>query len=534
MITVSDAWRAAQLQTVVPESFVEITYDVTEPGLQAAASVSNNGDSTYSQSVDIVDTTNKNHPKIATLEHNIWSLDGSFAVLPNAAPYGDTGFVSDVQSGSDGMFTRNPVITLSFPSIRTQAIPGINITWSSAYGEYATSFRLTAFNGSAQVFSQEYENNAVTTTCEVSLVGYTRIQIEVLTWCLPYHRARIEKLFMGITKTYTKSDLLSYTHSQSGDLLSAELPKNSVNFSLNNVDGMWNPDNLTGNVRFLAEQQQIAVRYGYKLGDVVEWVDAGTFWISEWETPSNGLEVRFIARDLLEFMADTYQGIRSGTLYAIAEAALMQADLPLQVNGKPRYVLSENLKEFRIDFSEDTGDYTCAEVVQLCANACCCVMFQDRKGVLHVEQLRENSSGYAIKRHVSYAHPEFHLTKPLKSVSVNNGLGTAENGSVGEIQTLDNALITNDVMARRVAEWVRKTLEGRRTLSGEYRADPTLDVFDKIAVESKYGMNNAIYVTNVEYTYAGAFRGKYEGRITEFTPEFWYSGELKAGDLKGG
>lgn len=531
MIAVSDTWRTAQLQTVVPEGFVEITYDVTEPGLQEAASAASNGETTYSQVVDIVDTSNKVHPQIATLEQSIWGLNGAFTLLPDTKPYEDAGYVGALQSNAVGIFANPPVITISFASIREQPIPGVTITWSSAYGEYATRFRLTAFVGSTQVFTQEFNNDAVTTLCELTLSGYTSIRIEVLAWCLPHHRARIERVFLGVQKTYTKSDLLSYTHSQLGDLLSAELPKNSVNFSLNNVDGMWNPDNLTGNVRFLAEQQQISVRYGYKLGDAVEWVDAGTFWVSEWETPSNGLEVRFIARDLLEFMADTYQGIREGTLYAIAQAALIQADLPRQRNGTPRYSLSDSLKEFRIDFSEDESEYTCAEIVQLCANAGCCVMFQDRQGVLRVEQLRENSSGYAIKRHISYAHPEFQLTKPLKSVSVNNGMGVANNASAGEIQKLDNALITNEIMANRVAEWVRKTLEGRRILSGEYRADPTLDVFDKIAVESKYGMNNAIYVTSIEYSYTGAFRGKYEGRITAFVPEKWYSGELKAGDF---
>ena len=527
MVTVSDAWRTAQLQTVVPEAFVEITYDVTEPGLQESATVTTTSPVGYARPDSIVDTTIKNYPLYATLEQSIWGLDGTFDLLPDGAPYGDTGFVSrEIVNDRDFAAVR-----LSFSSIRTQPIPGITITWSTRYGEYATRFRVAAYNGSTQIFAEEYENSSVKTVCTFTLTDYTSIRIEVVEWCLPNHRARIEQVFMGITATYTKADLLSYSHSQSGDLLSAELPKNSVNFSLNNVDGLWNPDNLTGNVRYLAEQQQIAVRYGYKLGAEVEWVDAGTFWISEWETPSNGLEVRFIARDLLEFMAGTYQGIRAGTLYAVAEAALVQSNLPLQGNGLPRYRLSDNLKEFRVDFTEDTTDYTCAEVVQLCANAGCCVMFQDRKGVLRVEQLRENASGYAIKRHISYAHPEFHLTKPLKSVLVNNGMGTAENSSAGEVQKVDNALITNETMANRVAEWVRKTLEGRRTLSGEYRADPTLDVFDKIAVESKYGMNNAIYVTSVDYTYSGAFRGKYEGRITAFVPEKWYSGELKAGDF---
>jgi len=534
MISTSDAWRTAHQQTIVPEAFVEITYDVTEPGLQEDATLTNNGTAGYAQAVDIVDTTNKSHPLYATLEENVWGLNGSFNVLPDAAPYGDTAYVSSMQSDSDGTFSSVPVITLSFSSVREQPIPGITITWSSAYEEYATRFRITALNGTAQVFSREFENTTVQTVCELALAEYTEIRLEILAWCLPFHRARLERIFLGISQTYTKADLFAYTHSQSGDLLSAELPKNSVQFSLNNVDGIWNPDNLTGNVRFLAEQQKISIRYGYKLDNNVEWIDAGTFWISEWETPSNGLEVRFVARDLLEFMSDFYAGKRSGTLYAIAEAALIQAELPVMGDGTPRYRISDNLKEWSVDFSNDDSDYTLAEIVQLCANAACCVMYQDRKGMLRIEPLRENASGYAVKRYISYAHPEFHLTKPLKSVSVNDGMGTAENGPAGEIQTLDNSLITDEIMANRVAEWVRKTLEGRRTLSGEYRADPSLDVFDKIAVESKYGMNNAIYVTNIEYSYAGAFKGRYEGRITEFKPDFWFAGELKAGDFKDG
>lgn len=530
MIGTSDAWRAAQLEAVVPETFVEITYDITEPGLQDSATVTNNGVTGFAQPAVIVDLTDKTLPLYATLEHNIWGLDGTFNILPNAAPYGNTGYVSSmfVDSGT------RPIVTIKLSNVRTQAIPGITITWSTKYNEYATRFRVSAYNGSTQLYAGEYSNTTVRTVCDFTLSDYNEIRIEVLEWSHSTHRARIEQVFMGVIATYTKTDLLSYSHSQSGDILSAELPKNSVSFSLNNVEGMWNPDNLSGNVRFLAEQQQIAVRYGMQLGDSIEWIDAGTFWISEWDTPSNGIEVRFVARDLIEFMSDTYSGIRSGTLYDIALSALKQSNLPLQEDGSPRYVLSDNLKEWTVNFPADDSDYTCAEIVQLCANAACCVMYQNRKGVLIVEPIRGNASGYAIKRFVSYAHPEFILTKPLKSVSVNDSMGTAENASAGEIQKLSNNLITDETMANRVAEWVRATLEGRRTLSGEYRADPSLDVFDMIAVESKYGMNNAIYVTSIEYTYTGAFKGKYEGRITEFKPEYWYAGELRAGDFDDG
>lgn len=158
-------------------------------------------------------------------------------------------------------------------------------------------------------------------------------------------------------------------------------------------------------------------------------------------------------------------------------------------------------------------------------------MYQDRNGVMRIEPIRENAAGYAIRKMVSYAHPEFTMTKPLKSVTVNNGMGTAQNSTTGETQKVENPLISDETRANHVAEWVRGMLENRKIVSGEYRADPTLDVLDKIAVESKYGTNNAIYVTEIEYSYTGAFRGKYTGRSTDFDIEVWHSGELISGEV---
>lgn len=528
MIATSDKWRSAQLGSLVPEAFVEIAYSITEPGLQESATESNNGAADFSDHENIVQTTGREYQPYAALEHNLWVLGGEHGMLPTVT---DTGFVSSAISGGDGSFSTSPVVTITLDTVHTHAIPGITIDWSTAFGEYATRFRVTAYNGSAVVFSQEFENASAETECLFELADYDRLQIEILGWCMPYRRARLEQLFLGATHTYAKRDLLSYTHTQSADLLSAELPKNSIAFSLNNATGIWNPDNPSGNIKYLSEQQELNVRYGLKLDSGTEWIEAGTFWVSEWETPSNGLEARFTARDLLGFMSAIYHGPRSGTLHEVATAAFEQADLPLQKNGEPRWVLSDNLKEYETDFTDDESDYTLAEIVQLCANAACCVMYQDRAGVMRVESIRENASGYAVRRMVSYAHPEFTLMKPLKSVSVNNDLGTAAHSTTGEIQKVDNPLISNETRANHVADWVRKTLENRKIVSGEYRADPSLDVLDKIAVESKYGINNAIYVTEVEYTYSGAFRGKYTGRSTDFPAETWYSGELISGEV---
>lgn len=529
MISTSENWKRAQSGVIVPEAFIEIAYKITDPELHDGISESNNGVTEYSTHSRVAETTDSEQGFYATLEHNAWALDGGTEFL---AADGDTGFVSSMVSGADGTFETNPIIILDFDSVLNKDIPGVTITWGNGFDDFAAQFKLVAYNGDRTVLSKTFEGTAAQTECDFIVSGINRITIEIIKWSLPYRRVRMQRIFLGITQTFTKSDLVSYEHEQSADLLSAALPKNVVVFSLVNADGKWNPDNPVGNVRYLSERQEIKIRYGLKLGDDVEWIKAGTFFVSEWDTPSNGIEARFTARDALEFMTDPYTGTLSGTLYEIALAAFEQSNLPLLDNSSLRYAISDNLKEYSANVAADkVQDFSCAEIVQLCANAACCVFYQDRHGVLRVEPLRESSSDYQISKYNCYSHPEFVLSKQLKAVNVNNGMYVANNSAAGEVQSVLNELITNETAARRVAEWIKNTLAGRKTISGEYRADPSMDALDKVATESKYGTNNALYITDIKYIYNGAFKGVYAGRLVDFDKEVWYSGELISGEV---
>ena len=56
-------------------------------------------------------------------------------------------------------------------------------------------------------------------------------------------------------------------------------------------------------------------------------------------------------------------------------------------------------------------------------------------------------------------------------------------------------------------------LIGRKTISGEHRADPRLCALDVVTVESKYA-ENKVAITEIKYTTTGgAFKGTYTGRI---------------------
>lgn len=498
MVAVSDKWKQMQSKTLTDEAFVEVSCGVTEVGAQDDA-VPSETDGVYYSDVSVVASTASNvHTPEATLEHNLWVLDGTRYPIPALETYEGSGY------------TGTGTVTLSFPAPRTVLIPGIIITWSKTFDEYAVSFTVTAKNGEDTIAETTVSGNgSVESVVDLEMQNYDSITVTVHTWSIPGHRYRIENVFIGHVLTFRKTDLLSYEHSSSGDLFSGALPKNAISFSLDNLDGRWNPTNPEGTAQYLSERQNVSVRYGFKLDDGIEWINGGTFYLYEWAAPSNGVEATFSARDIFEFLIDKTYKKKTGqmTLYAIAEDAISQADAGVT------YQISDTLKNYTAQVADN---YTIAEILQHCANAAGCVMYQSRDGVLHIAERSKARSDYHIGLAVSWSYPEVTLSKPLRSIIVNyanDGEYTLNVGSVGEDQTVTNDFITTAEQAAAVAGVVGEELKTRETVSGNFRADPRLDVFDIISVDSKHGTVVTV-VTDVKYTFSGAFHGTFTGRMT--------------------
>ena len=508
MIAVTDAWKEIQQRFLLPETHIEIDCTVTEAGVQESATITGTNEALISNTISALYDTTKS-VKYATNELNMWALDGTFTVAPDAPPYADFGYISDIDSTGS--------VTVSLPEIHASATSGLTINWGGRLDEYPTVFTITAKNGDEVVYeSTVTDNTAQVSAIFAKLQNYDSITITVHAWSLPHRRVRLEKITIGHILTFYKKDIFSYTHEQTGHLNSGELPKNSITFTLDNTDGRWNPNNPTGMEQYLSERQKLKVRYGLDIDGTIEWIPAGTFYLSEWRVPNNGLEANFVARDIFEYLLnETYTGGRSGKLYDLIWDALDSAGIPDDFV----YILDPSLNNYSATIPE--GEHTCAEIVQMCANAAGCVIFQDRDGVLHIEPLNKVHSNAVIPLTLSYSHPEIELSKPLKNVAVSYGENnySLSVGSSGETQTVSNPLIGSEAQAEFIAKWVRDTLTTRKTVSGEYRADPRLDVFDIVAVASKYGDLQNVALTDIKYSFNGSFRGDYTGRLLEVTEE---------------
>lgn len=514
MQTVSQKWNENQAKRVITApSTLDVTVIVTDPA-QRDASVTVSSEEAYSHGAQLADGLEKLEDRFLTLEDNLWLLDGTFIPVPNEEAYPDNGFISSVIADENCAFSAPPTVTISFPDVYDTYLEGVTIVWGAAYDyERADTFTVTAYNGSIVKQSKTVTGNEDTTSVVfMDVSGYDSIQITVEKWALPYHRARIQSVVLGVRHTYTKSDITEFTHKAESDLLSSELPNLEVSFEVKNLDFLYDPDNESGLSKYLMTRQQVTVEAGYELDGAVEKIPVAVAFLEEWESPRDGIRARFTARGLTEFMEEKYAGASSGTLQAIAEAALTQANLPTLSSGAPRWLLDDSLASINAPSDADLSDYSIAEVLQLCANAACCIMRQDRNGVLHIEPYTvPASTSYAIPNGIAYGYPETSLSKPLKSVNINDGAYVLSVASQGVEQTVDNPLIST-ARAPTVAAWVRGVLLNRQTLSGEWRADPKVDVLDAASIATPFKTNRAV-LTSVELSFNGAWRGDYEARV---------------------
>ena len=394
MQTVSQAWKNAHKQTLLNESYVEVSLDITDPDATKDASATDNGAVYISDTPEVVKEVDTPVIPYGTLEQNAWLLNGTRRNIPESN-YLDGGFVGDAISNEEGIFTSKiPTITIDFGKVYTQVIPGVTITWGTAYNEYAEQFVVTAYNDNTIVAQKEIlTNKSVVSIVPMDINNYNRITIQILRWCLPNHRARVDEIFIGLNKVYSKSELFSYSHEQAVDPISTSLPKMEIKFSIDNSDNSYNPHNPNNLAKYLTERQEVKTRYGLKLNDgTVEWIKGGSFYLSEWYAKQNGISAEFVARDLLEFMSEQYKDdvsdISERSLYNLAEQVLQAAKLPLNSDGTVKWALDNSLKS--IYTKAPLPNDTMANCLQLIANMGCCVLYPNRNGKIHIESIIDN------------------------------------------------------------------------------------------------------------------------------------------------
>lgn len=513
MVEVSDRWKEKFNETLVPESFVEITCGITEPGINKKATIVTSSAAPFSTFHNIALSDNASISRYSTGEPNLTVLDGSCGIVPSSPPYGTTGFLS-AKIFDD---SNHPVIRLELPSENKSSVPGVSICWSTVFGEYATDFSVSAYLGTSKLKTVTVNGNkSVRSDVEVELSGFDAVEIEVLKWCLPDRRVRVEQVKIGRYLVFDKTKILSYSHSSARDPISGQLSQESISFSLDNSDRTWDSVNPQGIYKYIYERQPVTVRYGMDVDGKTEWVSGGMFFLSEWSVPANSIEASFQARDAFLYLSSTkYTGRKYGTLYEMCYDALelLEAD-------EITFDISDELKDYSTDITSDESTYHNSDILQLAANAAGMALYQTRDGVIKINRVYgSDASNPVLDIPVlnNYSWPEITFAQNMLNVVTTVGNATyayPENPSgKGVSQTLSNVMLTKGILAksRNALTESYGVLSNRRKASLAYRASPTIDALDMVKIHHQFNYDAVLLATNVKYTFNGCFKGTIEG-----------------------
>lgn len=513
MVEVSDKWKEKFNETLVPESFVEITCGITEPGINKKATIVTSSAAPFSTFHNIALSDNASISRYSTGEPNLTVLDGSCDIVPSSPPYGTTGFLSaEIFDDSN-----HPVIRLELPSENKSSVPGVSICWSTVFGEYATDFSVSAYLGTSKLKTVTVNGNkSVRSDVEAELSGFDAVEIEILKWCLPDRRVRVEQVKIGRYLVFDKTKILSYSHSSARDPISGQLSQESISFSLDNSDRTWDSVNPQGIYKYIYERQPVTVRYGMDVDGKTEWVSGGMFFLSEWSVPANSIEASFQARDAFLYLSSTkYTGRKYGTLYEMCYDALelLEAD-------EITFDISDELKNYSTDITSDESTYHNSDILQLAANAAGMALYQTRDGVIKINRVYgsvASDSVLDIPVLNNYSWPEITFAQNMLNVVTTAGGVTyaypESPSGKGVSQTLSNVMLTKDILAksRNALTESYGVLSNRRKASLTYRASPIVDALDMVKIHHQFNYDAVLLVTNAKYTFNGCFKGTVEG-----------------------
>lgn len=632
MITVSDEWKKTHQRPLLPESFVEITLGIEDAFKGSGRWLSDCDQTFFSQDDKIIQLQNLLSPMYyATLEENLWSLDGSRKILTDADPGNNTGWVSYDDTLFEGNQYRGLEVAWYYAT-ETKSELGLDICWSSEHNEYPINFRIEAWLDDTLIGTKNViGNDSIHSHVDYDFVGHKKLRIIPMDWNMPNRRFRIDQIYFGRVVTFDKNQILDYTHEQTGDALGAELSKNEIAFRLDNHDSEWDLLNQEGLTQHLSEQQKLIVRYGLQTDYDVEWIIGGHFYLTEWRTTDNNKSFTMVARDAQGFMNEAADWSKTTTLggkYVRPDKdmgtfgpAIFYPDWPDQpytftsiealyrakatgvkpdkdsgdfvyhtevnwgfdtsyigcgeyvpktpINGLERmYVYRDVWGESDLNghwrdgdlidptngrfggkitvydylrshcspaplyYATDTtksrlvptqiGQKTVGEVRQLIGNLCACCTHQAANGSLRTKHYWETITDYVIPQSLSYIEPEIELAKPLKNIVVyySHELGIDPYvyeltvGDKGETIIINNTGVDRLEWAEYLAEQYAEFYKERAWVSGEFRVDPRLELFDIVQVEGI----GWVLITQIKYSYNGSFHGTYKGKL--LTDEF--------------
>lgn len=290
----------------------------------AIASVTSDDVLSYSDIQSISNLKNYSSTTIATLEENLWVLNGTFINPVFGRTY--PGYVSNSVSDENGEFETNPVIDIGLVSssnVETFTVI-LNPAVQSAYPKQMIA---RFMNGDTEVSSITKNLSDETTRLQLPNVEFeanvsniTNVKVEFVGTSFKHRRIRVSSVMFGKAIALTDEEILNSDYYDKCSFVPDSIPSRTFTFSVNNYSKKYNIDNPNNGYIDLDRQTRLLLRSGYNIygydetekeinnpeGAVqIEWDDWKELRLLDIQT-NNDDTATFSFGSILDMMTDTY------------------------------------------------------------------------------------------------------------------------------------------------------------------------------------------------------------------------------------
>lgn len=211
----------------------------------------------------------------ATLEQNLWILDGSRKVFPENPEEENWGLWSNQMSGENGVFSVPVVLTINFTTNHTSE--GLTLYFRPDTDDYASDMQIDYYNSAGGlILSKTFAPDAAEYFAEGIAENYRKIVLTFRKTSLPYRYLKLTEIKYGAVKIFDEDSIISADILEEVDVTGAELSVNTLEFTVYTSDfQLLDP---TGVYAALQQKQAISVTSKDDSGTETNY---GTFFLEE-------------------------------------------------------------------------------------------------------------------------------------------------------------------------------------------------------------------------------------------------------------
>lgn len=444
----------------------------------------------WSQLAQIHDKVFDTPAKYATLEHNRWTLDGTFGIFPDTAAdvTGQVGYIGDVLSGADGSFAAAPWVELQFSGVSVLQACSVYFP-DDEYDGLPLDFTVEVKQGGTAYYSKSFTGNQA---ASVAMSGFTvnnpdAIRVTVSKWSLPYRRMRLVEIVPGIYEQWDNNIIAEFNVKQQGNVACTALPYGTCTLKMDNLSRRFEPRAKDGLFQSIEERQGIDISIGVRLPDGTDdYKRVGIYYQYSrgWRTGDNGLTMQWDLVDIIGLLASR-EFLPPSTLPTTLEGWIAALVGQLGVNFSNRYTVDPNYTGAAVtaDSVADVTGKSCGDILRwVCMAAGVWPRADAETGYLAAEPLWSEGNKLTLDNLTAY--PILRANSDVAAIifTLHDGSGTqyivsGNSTASSETVSVDNPFIHTQAQALTAARMILSTYGGNQ-LETTGRGDPTREIGD--------------------------------------------------------